>query len=638
LEPWRDLRENEDGDLMIPVRDLGKNVVDVLIVDRDGRSRFAFPKRPTPCYVGIGPATESMRVCVDFEAAARLHGETGQGTAAAFSPSAAKRVVEVLRARHAASGRTVEIYNSNVVDFPAGKQRKPALDFVTPPEPGDDGRQVIVLAGGALPEIVDHACDVLANPETRVFRRGGSIVRPTTWAPPPPTLSASGANSSSKVTRPEGAVILQSLDEAAVADVLTRHARFVKFDKRSNSFEDRDCPSQVAATLLARRGDGWSMPSIRAIVRAPTLRPDGTVLTRAGYDEPSQLLLASDVEWPDMDPSLGLAEAEAAADKLTAALSSFPFVSRSDESAMVAALITVIIRPSLRSAPLFAITAPAAGTGKSKLADLAAILATGRAAPVISGAADEVELEKRMGASLLAGDALVVLDNLSGSLKSDLLCSVLTQSQVSIRALGASQNFDVPSVATWLATGNNLIIAGDMTRRVCLIGLDAKCERPEDRRFDRDVLAHFQEHRVRLVMACLTIVRAYLASSKRINLSPMGSFEDWSDIVRCALVWVGMADPLESAKALRTEDPERERAATAFRALKGEGTFTSPSIARRAVEDSQLAEALAEFFTKQGRLDTRQFGWFLRKSRNKTIAGLTLTKVEGYDDGHWRVQ
>ena len=117
----------------------------------------------------------------------------------------------------------------------------------------------------------------------------------------------------------------------------------------------------------------------------------------------------------------------------------------------------------------------------------------------------------------------------------------------------------------------------------------------------------------------------------------MGSFEDWSGIVRAALVWAGAADPLDAAKALRTEDPERERAVTALRALRDEGTFTAAGIARRVDECTSLADALAELLTKQRRLDARAFGWFLRKSKNKVIGGMTLTKLEGFDDGHWRV-
>src|SRR5262245_6710637 len=62
--------------------------------------------------------------------------------------------------------------------------------------------------------------------------------------------------------------------------------------------------------------------------------------------------------------------------------------------------------------------APAAGTGKSLLVDVAAILATGRLTPVISQGCSEEELEKRLGAALLAGDVVVSIDNCEHELQS----------------------------------------------------------------------------------------------------------------------------------------------------------------------------------------------------------------------------
>ena len=48
-----------------------------------------------------------------------------------------------------------------------------------------------------------------------------------------------------------------------------------------------------------------------------------------------------------------------------------------------------------------------------------------------------------------------------------------------IRVLGQSRHVEVPVNATIFATGNNLQIAGDLTRRTLLCTLDARCERPE---------------------------------------------------------------------------------------------------------------------------------------------------------------
>ena len=62
-------------------------------------------------------------------------------------------------------------------------------------------------------------------------------------------------------------------------------------------------------------------------------------------------------------------------------------------------------------APLHGISATAAGTGKSFWSISASILVTGHDAPVVSIDTCREEAEKRLGASLLAGDALVAFDN-----------------------------------------------------------------------------------------------------------------------------------------------------------------------------------------------------------------------------------
>ena len=81
----------------------------------------------------------------------------------------------------------------------------------------------------------------------------------------------------------------------------------------------------------------------------------------------------------------------------------------------------------MSAAPLHAFSAPVAGSGKSKLVNLAAILATGHYAPVtaLSGSPDEGE--KRLSSSMLAGDAVIALDNIERPLGGEFLCQLLTE-------------------------------------------------------------------------------------------------------------------------------------------------------------------------------------------------------------------
>ena len=55
-------------------------------------------------------------------------------------------------------------------------------------------------------------------------------------------------------------------------------------------------PINIAATILARVGE-WTFPTIAGVITTPTLRPDGSLLAKQGYDDATRLLL---VEPPPM--------------------------------------------------------------------------------------------------------------------------------------------------------------------------------------------------------------------------------------------------------------------------------------------------------------------------------------------------
>ncbi len=224
-------------------------------------------------------------------------------------------------------------------------------------------------------------------------------------------------------------------------------------------------------------------------------------------------------------------------------------------------MLTALDRRSIDHAPLIGFTAPAARTGKSLLVDLINIFAAGRAMPVISQGRDEREFENRLGASLLAGNACISIDNCEAPLSGALLCQALTQSEVDIRVLGLSKNVRTAMNASIFATGNNLEIAGDLSDRCLLASLDAKVERPGLRTFDLDVIAEARASRGELVVAALTILRAWhvaRANGERVKIDPFGGFSDWSRRVREPLIWLGEPDPCTTMIKVRENDPQRD--------------------------------------------------------------------------------
>ncbi|RWB24412.1 MAG: hypothetical protein EOQ41_27375 [Mesorhizobium sp.] len=495
----------------------------------------------------------------------------------------------------------------------------------------------INVVKGEIHRAVNQAIAVLSNRDFGIFSRADELVRPVTHSTPTQTLTV--AKQGENVSRPDGSVIVTTLTEAALTEALTEAALFMKFNLRVNDFVACDCPPEVAKMVLARKGHNWTMPRLKAVISAPTLRPDGTVLSEPGYDAETGLLLVGERLWRHVPESPSKRQAVEALAVLSEPIAALPFVNESDRAAALALLITSVLRPSLKTAPMFAVSAPSAGTGKSLVVDIAAIMATGRRAAVITPTPDEAELEKRIGACALAGDQIMSIDNVTHILRSDQLCQMLTQDEVQVRVLGSSKNVRIPATSLICATGNNLTVYGDLNRRTIQIRLDAKCERPEERRFEFDAIDLAMRKRPELVAAALTVERAYLSAGVPNRASPMGGFEDWSDLVRSSLIWLGLADCRGDVGAQRAADPEKDELAEIIEALPN-GPFTTRDIALRIADSPLLREALVGFIERSGTFSSKRFGRYLARYAATRIGGRWIEQLPRDSNSNstvWRV-
>src|SRR5262249_3147548 len=183
-------------------------------------------------------------------------------------------------------------------------------------------------------------------------------------------------------------------------------------DGRAGAYVPKNCPDRVAEVYLSRAG-GWRIRVLLGIVNTPFLRADGSLCERPGYDQASALLFDPEKQsFPTISIAPTLEQSKEALKYLDdTLLSEFPFVEKIDRSVALSGIFTAFDRRAMATAPLHGYTSPTAGTGKSLLVDLASILITGEIAPVISQGKNEEELEKRLGAALISGDAIISLDN-----------------------------------------------------------------------------------------------------------------------------------------------------------------------------------------------------------------------------------
>jgi putative DNA primase/helicase len=315
-------------------------------------------------------------------------------------------------------------------------------------------------------------------------------------------------------------------------------------------------PERVAKLILGRRGF-WRFPKIRGLVCVPTLRPDGTLLSRPGFDAETGLYLFDPPEMPPLPDHPTKDDAATGLALFNELLDEFPFRDNQSHSVAMSGLLTPVVRGMFDVVPMHAFSSPQAGTGKSYLADLASVLISGQRCAVSTVSRLEEENEKRLGGTLLQGYPVLSIDNVDIPLNSAFLCQVIERSWLEIRILGTSNKPRVAPSLVLFCTGNNLVLVGDLVRRTVTALLDAECERPWTRRFKRNPLDMLLAARGHYIAAALNIVRAYLAAGKPAQkLEPFASFETWSNTVRAALVWLDQADPVETVAAQFEQDPD----------------------------------------------------------------------------------
>jgi putative DNA primase/helicase len=489
-----------------------------------------------------------------------------------------------------------------------------------------NGRELprILIEGGGLSREATQAEKALIGARVNIFQRGDNLVLPIV-----DEVTASG-NRKAWVGR------LRTADCANVEDLLCQHAHWYKMI--SGKEKQINPPPKVAQILLSRKGC-WNFSKITGVITCPTLRPDATLLSESGYDATTGLFLINPPAIPPIPQNSTKDDALKSLSKLQALLVEFPFTDGVSLSVALSAMITPIVRGMFPVAPLHVARASTPGTGKSYLFDISAAIAIGQPCPVIAVGRNEEETEKRLGATILAGQSIFSLDNVNGALGGDFLCQLIERPNVKVRILGKSELVPVDCRATVFATGNNLYLQGDMTRRAIVATMDANRERPELRQFNENPFSEILQNRGEYIAAVLTIILAYIHAGKPDPAPRLASFGEWSDTVRSALIWLGEADPVASMETARAEDPLQQAIAAVFCAIKeivGVGRrITTAELIKEADTHEILKDALtlAVGSRTTQQLGSKGVGKWLSGAKGRISNNLKL-ECQGDKHGH----
>ncbi len=485
----------------------------------------------------------------------------------------------------------------------------------------NDGRPQIVIKPGDRPRMVDEAEQALIKADVGVFQRYDELVRVVRLETP---------TSESGVGRPTGALLIRSAPAAWLTEQFALVARWVH--PTEEGYRLSDPRSSLAAAYRARLGS-WRVRPLSGVTATPTLRFDGSLLTIPGYDAATQIYYdPGTAQFPEVPEEPTEDQARAALAVLAKPFRDFVFADDASRSVAIAAVLTALVRPMFPSAPLFAIDAPTAGTGKSLLAETIGIIASGHRPAMMSQGANLEEDQKRLGSVLMTGDRVLVIDNCDKPIEGDFLCSMLTQSEVQVRILGKSEIVRLPTRCTVIATGNNLVISGDMSRRVLRCRLDAQVERPDQLQYDFDPREEALVNRPEIVSAGLTVLRAYIAAGKPPQTDRIGSFDHWN-MVRDALVWLGEDDPETTRLDILADDPSKNTLVellVVWEEALGDIWVTIADLPKLPHSKAKVA-LVCELngATRQHEFNPRSVGRFLAKHVDRIAGGRVLRAEAG---------
>jgi Domain of unknown function (DUF3854) len=487
-----------------------------------------------------------------------------------------------------------------------------------------------------------------ARPDYKMFSHGSELVRVVEQDSEP--------SSSGPLRRPQGNTYLAEMRAENIELLLSKSGCVfakvpVKGEKGKTIIVDADpkfvwCKQVISNVRAFPEKLPWR--PLELVANTPYLLGDGELVDEPGYHSATGVWFdPKRRKFPHIPARPTKEQARAALDKFAAVYGKFPFAGKDEQrwdespsyAAVLATILSTMIRHLLPTVPMLAITAPEAGTGKTKIAESIALLATGCMPTRVCFDGVE-EFEKLLPVALRCGDRVVLIDNVVRNVNSPKLAEILTtDAPTDFRVLGESRTVKTPNHSVFLATGNQLVITGDLPRRTLACRLIPKVEQPETRQFDFDPVNRARELFPEMAPAALTALRYYFlvgcpTPQYDSDGSQLGSFEEWNRRVRGLLVHLGFGDPLKTQKEVRADDPRKQNdialAEELHKNFRPDEKFSAALI--KAMKGSEAYVLLCQ---QDGTWNEVKAGIRLSRLRDRVLGGLS---VKGGEHLHGKAQ
>jgi len=432
--------------------------------------------------------------------------------------------------------------------------------------------------------------------------------------------------------------VIEPLNESSLRGCLTRSANFIRAIKE----KEIKVPPPLDVTRDCLSLGDWDFPILSAITEVPVVRPDGGMLISPGYDATTKLLYwpSPNLSIPKIQDNPSKDDLKKAAELIIEAVCDFPFDSMESAANTIGTLITPVVRPCIEGpVPATVIDKPTQGTGASLIAETIALIATGRPAPIMTECERDEEWKKVITSLLVKGQLVAVLDNVDGLLYSPSLAALLTASTWQDRILGFSKVVTLPHLSTWIITGNNIKLAGDLPRRCIWVRLNAKTPRPwlrDKESFKHpNLLAWLTQHRGEILAAILTIVRAWVIDGKpeAPQVPRLGGYEGYCRVIGGLLTSMGITQFLgnlsDMYSMMDVETPQWENFLATWFEVIGSQPITAKELVDWLNKDANLRSSVPDKLADESEgFHARKIGSALSKKRDMQFTnGFVLSKA-----------
>lgn len=322
---------------------------------------------------------------------------------------------------------------------------------------------------------------------------------------------------------------------------------------------------------------------LAAVSSFPKYGPNGTLITKKGYDAETEEYFLPTEEYRDASRVPTAEELDDAIGILYLALRDFPFwddytgtvadipiydyddpvedapgffhpnLKRGHSSRLsaISLILTAFVKNMIHGpCPMFLIDKPTANTGATMLLKLFSYIFDGYSVTMrdFPSANRDGEMQKAMLPMLRDGAPMLAFDNISHHTKIDdpFVAGVITSGRFAGRVLGESEEEVAILRSIFVLAGNNVAASSEIMRRIVPCRLDAQSSKPGERRalFDMDQWA--AENRADLVWAVHIIVNHWIAQGmprySGAHGANLATFHQWRDIVGGIIETAGM-DP-----------------------------------------------------------------------------------------------